>query len=542
MDGDVVSAHKPKRSFGKHPKIVESPAYDASEEDNDPLSGDDAHSKSTTRLGARSHPKQPAQRSARHQLASSLLSDSDGVDSPTYDGDIESSATAGPDHRELSSAGGVGGVRPTHHHHASSTSTFDSRVAASPTPVSTPGDIPVPRSASMGTVGAGTSTARKDSIFLSAAPLQATQEPAPADISMAAFNPASLTPLDIQAFVQKAIDGEDWRTYKINPPPTDRPARVYADGVYDLFHFGCVSVSISFPPLALGASHTRPAAFMHACLFNSTPIGVAPPFQSNWRGFPIPLPSPLVPHSNLAFHTYIQLTHALQLRQAKLSFPSVYLLVGVNSDEQVIEHKARGVMTHAERLEGGLCRRTTAVRGVCVEGFHMLLFASCSRRPACSLFPPLPLLPPSYPPHNCLLPLSNGSNSLESVRHCRWVDEIVADAPWVITQSFIDKYQIDYVAHDEEPYAASGHDDVYGFVKGLGKFIPTRRTPGVSTSELLERIVSGYRQRAFDAKLVKMGHAELRAEGSDYDDSRAGSRVPSRVASPGPSGPRLGVC
>jgi len=63
-----------------------------------------------------------------------------------------------------------------------------------------------------------------------------------------------------------------------------------------------------------------------------------------------------------------------------------------------------------------------------------------------------------------------------------------------------------------------------------GKFIPTRRTPGVSTSELLERIVSGYRRRDFDEKLTKMGHAELRAEGSDYDDSRR----PSRAASPTP--------
>lgn len=55
-------------------------------------------------------------------------------------------------------------------------------------------------------------------------------------------------------------------------------------------------------------------------------------------------------------------SHALQLRQAKLAFPSVapeadggdwtpgvYLLVGVNSDEQCEEHKNRTVMTHAER-------------------------------------------------------------------------------------------------------------------------------------------------------------------------------------------------
>lgn len=51
-----------------------------------------------------------------------------------------------------------------------------------------------------------------------------------------------------------------------------------------------------------------------------------------------------------------------------------------------------------------------------------------------------------------------------------------------------------------------------------GKFLPTRRTPGVSTSELLERIVLKYRMRDFDSKLEKMGHAELKAAGSDYDD------------------------
>lgn len=118
----------------------------------------------------------------------------------------------------------------------------------------------------------------------------------------------------------------------------------------------------------------------------------------------------------------------------------------------------------------------------------------------------------------------------EAVRHCRWVDEVVQEAPWVIDADFLDKWEIDYVAHDEDPYLSAGHDDVYALSKSQGKFLPTRRTPGVSTSDLLERIVSGYRKREFDSKLEKIGHAELKAEGSDYDDSPVASRPPSRAA------------
>jgi glycerol-3-phosphate cytidylyltransferase-like family protein len=30
----------------------------------------------------------------------------------------------------------------------------------------------------------------------------------------------------------------------------------------------------------------------------------------------------------------------------------------------------------------------------------------------------------------------------ESVRHCKWVDEVVENSPWVLDQAFIDKHQV----------------------------------------------------------------------------------------------------
>lgn len=122
--------------------------------------------------------------------------------------------------------------------------------------------------------------------------------------------------------------------------------------------------------------------------------------------------------------------HMRQLEQAKKAFPNTTLVVGVTGDDETHQRKGLTVMSAKERAE--------------------------------------------------------------SVRHCKWVDEVIEDCPWIVTPEFLEEHRLDYVAHDDLPYGAAEGDDIYQPIKEAGKFLVTQRTEGISTTGLITRIVRDY--------------------------------------------------
>lgn len=116
-----------------------------------------------------------------------------------------------------------------------------------------------------------------------------------------------------------------------------------------------------------------------------------------------------------------------QLEQAKKAFPDVHLIVGVTGDKETHMRKGLTVLSGKERAE--------------------------------------------------------------TVRHCKWVDEVIEDCPWIVTPEFLEEHQIDYVAHDDIPYGADEGDDIYAPIKEAGKFLVTQRTEGVSTTGIITKFV-----------------------------------------------------
>jgi|GEM_PF-2169545 len=83
----------------------------------------------------------------------------------------------------------------------------------------------------------------------------------------------------------------------------------------------------------------------------------------------------------------------------------------------------------------------------------------------------------------------NERERYESVRGCKWVDEVVEDAPYVTTLEIMDQYGCEVCIHGDDLSIGADGRDTYQIVKDAGRFVECRRTQGVSTTELVGRML-----------------------------------------------------
>lgn len=122
--------------------------------------------------------------------------------------------------------------------------------------------------------------------------------------------------------------------------------------------------------------------------------------------------------------------HSRLLEQVKGFFPEVEVIVGVCNDELTVKYKGNVVLTDSERYE--------------------------------------------------------------SVRQNKYVSEVIESAPWTIDMEFLEKHNIDFVAHDDAPYSCGDTLDVYSFAKKINRFIPTKRAQKISTTSIITRIIKNH--------------------------------------------------
>lgn len=76
-----------------------------------------------------------------------------------------------------------------------------------------------------------------------------------------------------------------------------------------------------------------------------------------------------------------------------------------------------------------------------------------------------------------------------AVEACKWVDLVVPDAPYFTTVEMLDKYNCDFCVHGDDVTTLADGTDCYMEVKRAGRYKECKRTQGVSTTELVGRML-----------------------------------------------------
>ncbi|XP_071965780.1 ethanolamine-phosphate cytidylyltransferase-like [Antedon mediterranea] len=86
-------------------------------------------------------------------------------------------------------------------------------------------------------------------------------------------------------------------------------------------------------------------------------------------------------------------------------------------------------------------------------------------------------------------PVMKEEDRYKMVRSIKWVDEVIEGVPYVTELDTLDKYNCDFCAHGDDITLDSEGRDTYRIVKEQGRYKECKRTAGVSTTDLVGRML-----------------------------------------------------
>jgi len=101
-------------------------------------------------------------------------------------------------------------------------------------------------------------------------------------------------------------------------------------------------------------------------------------------------------------------------------------------------------------------------------------------------------------------PVMKEAERYKAVRACKWVDEVVEDAPFAMSMDMMRKLNIDYCVHGDDLIVTADGTDCYAEAKKAGMFRTIPRTKGVSTTDLVGRMLLMTKSHHSDGDLEKV--------------------------------------
>lgn len=96
-------------------------------------------------------------------------------------------------------------------------------------------------------------------------------------------------------------------------------------------------------------------------------------------------------------------------------------------------------------------------------------------------------------------PIMTLAERVAVVAACRYVDEVVVDAPFQIDEEFLTEHGIDLVVHGDD-LTAEGAGLVYGAAVSAGKLVYVPRTSAISTTSLIQRVIDAHAHGSLTTK------------------------------------------